>query len=254
MPLLRNVDKSKISKRKNPAARLTWFIEQGYLPEALLNFLGLLGYSLPSGEEIFTFAEMSASFDWSRVNTVGPVFDLDKLNWLNGHYVRTLTEADLVTRLLPFLVRDGLIADPPTAEQAAALAGVAPLIHTRMALLSEVSDLVRFLLIAEADFTVDEAAADKSLGQGSAGVLVAAADALAELADWSTEPIQTALDAALIDGLGLKRGKAYAPVRVAVTGSTIAPPLPESIALLGKERALLRLRAAVALAEARSAP
>ena len=81
-------DQSKISKRKNPAARLTWFREQGYLPEALVNFLGLMGYSMPDEREVFTFDEMSAEFDWSRVNTVGPIFDLDKLNWLNGHYIR----------------------------------------------------------------------------------------------------------------------------------------------------------------------
>ena len=108
MPLLRNTDKSKISKRKNPAARLTWFMEQGYLPEALLNFLGLLGYSLPSEQEIFTFDEMSASFDWSRINTVGPVFDLDKLGWLNGHYIRELAAEDLAARLVPFLTASGL--------------------------------------------------------------------------------------------------------------------------------------------------
>src|SRR4028119_1791910 len=118
MPLLRNVDKSKISKRKNPAARLTWFQEQGYLPEALLNFLGLLGYSLPEGDkEVFTFQEMSASFDWKRVNTVGPVFDLDKLGWLDGHYVRELSAADFASRALPFLQRAGLVADPPRPEE-----------------------------------------------------------------------------------------------------------------------------------------
>ena len=252
MPLLRNVDKSKISKRKNPAARLTWFAEQGYLPEALLNFLGLLGYSLPSGQEIFTFAEMSESFDWTRVNTVGPVFDLDKLGWLNGHYVRALSEDELVTRMLPFLAREGLVAEPPTPEQAAALAGAAPLVHTRMALLSEAPGLLRFLLVAEGDFAVDPAAADKGLGEGSSEVLRAAALALSAVQDWCTESVQEALDAALIAGLGLKRGKAYTPVRVAVTGSTVAPPLPESMALLGKERSLRRLRGAVPLADTRA--
>ena len=111
MPLLRNTDKSKISKRKNPAARLTWFQEQGYLPEALRNFLGLLGYSLPSQEEVFTFEEMSRTFDWSRVNTVGPVFDLEKLAWLNGHYVRELSPEEFLRRSLPFLVEAGLVTE-----------------------------------------------------------------------------------------------------------------------------------------------
>ncbi len=243
MPLLRNVDKSKISKRKNPAARLTWFIEQGYLPEALLNFLGLLGYSLPSGEEIFSFAQMSASFDWSRVNTVGPVFDLDKLGWLNGHYLRELAEDDLVRRLVPHLQRAGLVSPDPTVAELATLAGAAPLIQTRIAVLSEAAGLLRFLLVDEQDFAVEPVAAEKSLGEGSAAVLAATADALDPLEQWTTATIQAAMDAALLDGLGLKRGKAYAPVRAAVCGSTIAPPLPESMALLGKTRVLRRLRA-----------
>ena len=245
MPLLRNVDKSKISKRKNPAARLTWFVEQGYLPEALLNFLGLLGYSLPSGEEIFSFAEMSASFDWSRVNTVGPVFDLDKLGWLNGHYLRELSPDDLAGRLEPFLRDAGLYSGTP--EQRALLEGAVPLVQTRMAVLSEVVDLLRFLFVAEDEFAVEAAAVDKSLGEGSAAVLAATADALEPLASWTTEQVQAAMDAALIEGLGLKRGKAYSPVRAAVCGSAISPPLPESMALLGKERVLRRLRAAASL-------
>jgi glutamyl-tRNA synthetase len=241
MPLLRNVDKSKISKRKNPAARLTWFVEKGYLPEALLNFLGLLGYSLPSGEEIFTFDEMSASFDWTRVNTVGPVFDLDKLGWLNGHYIRELPEEDLRARLVPFLVDAGLYDG--SAAHVELLAGAVPLVQTRMAVLSEVVDLLRFLFVPESEFVIDPAAAEKNLVDAGA-VLAACADALEPLEAWTVETVQAAMDAALIDGLGLKRGKAYAPVRTAVTGSGIAPPLPESMALLGRERVLRRLRAA----------
>jgi glutamyl-tRNA synthetase len=247
MPLLRNTDKSKISKRKNPAARLTWFEEQGYLPEALVNFLGLLGYSLPSGEEIFTFQEMSQTFDWGRVNTVGPVFDLDKLGWLNGHYVRALPEEELVRRLLPYLQRDGLVAAPPTDQQLAAVAAAVPLIQTRMALLTEAPGLLRFLLVDEPAFAVDPAAAEKSLA-GAEPVLTAALEVLEAVDVWDTEHVQGALDAALVDGgLGLKRGKAYAPIRAAVCGSTISPPLPESLALLGKDRTLRRLRAAQAL-------
>ena len=248
MPLLRNVDKSKISKRKNPAARLTWFQEQGFLPEALLNFLGLLGYSLPGGEEIFTFAQMSASFDWSRVNTVGPVFDLDKLAWLNGHYLRALPEDELVRRLVPHLQRSGLLRAEPAPQDLAALAGAVPLVQTRMAVLSEAPDLLRFLFIDEDDFAVDPAAAAKSLGPGSGELLTAAADALEPLNDWTTSSVQTALDAALLEGLGLKRGKAYAPVRAAVCGAAVAPPLPESMALLGRERVLRRLRTAASSA------
>jgi len=244
MPLLRNVDRSKISKRKNPAARLTWFLEQGYLPQALLNFLGLLGYSLPDGQEVFSFEQMSKGFEWSRVNTVGPVFDLDKLAWLNGHYVRELPVGEFASRLVPFLQRAGLLGDPPTDSQLAALEAAAPLIQTRVAVLSEAPALLRFLFVPEPDFSVDPAAAAKALGPDSAEVLAAAVQALEGVQDWRTGPVQAAMDLALLEGLGLKRGKAYTPVRVAVTGAAVAPPLPESIALLGKERALSRLRSA----------
>jgi glutamyl-tRNA synthetase len=244
MPLLRNPDKSKISKRKNPAARLTWFIEQGYLPEALLNFLGLLGYGPPGESEIFSFTEMSQTFDWGRVNTVGPVFDLDKLGWLNGHYLRELSQDELVRRMLPHLQRVDLVADPPTDEQLAALTGAAPLVQTRMTVLSEAAALLRFLFVAEDAFTVDPEAAAKALTPASAPVLTAAADALEPLTEWTTPTVQAAVDAALLDGLGLKRGKAYTPLRAAVCGAAVAPPLPESMALLGKERTLRRLGAA----------
>jgi glutamyl-tRNA synthetase len=241
MPLLRNVDKSKISKRKNPAARLTWFGEQGYLPEALLNFLGLLGYSQPDGAEVFDFATFSRDFDWARVNTVGPVFDLDKLGWLNGEYLRALTPEDFASRALPYL--SDLLSSPPTAADLALVDALVPLVQTRVALLTELPALVGFFFVPEDDFVVDPAAAAKSLA-GAGEVLLAAAAALEPLEEWTTQTVQAAIDAALIDGLGLKRGKAYTPVRVAVCGASIAPPLPESMALLGKERVLRRLRAA----------
>jgi glutamyl-tRNA synthetase len=240
MPLLRNADKSKISKRKNPAARLTWFVEQGYLPEALLNFLALLGYG-PQGEsEIFTFDEFSASFDWANVNTVGPVFDLKKLDWLNGHYIRALSTAELGERLITFATASGPL--PPGAD--ALLRSGAALVQERMETLAQGFDLLRFLLVDEADFEVDEAAAAKQLGADGQAVLAAATPALEALADWTHEPIEVALRAALVDGLGLKPRNAYGPLRVAVTGGTVSPPLFESMELLGRVRSLGRLRAA----------
>ncbi len=251
MPLLRNVDKSKISKRKNPAARLTWFEEQGYLPEALLNFLGLLGYSVPGGEEVFDFARMSDTFDWSRVNTVGPVFDLDKLAWLNGHYLRELPSARFVELAVPHLQREALLPATPSAEDLAVLAAVVPLVQTRVAVLSELPALLRFLFVEDAAFTVQDDAAAKGLTPAQVPALQAATAALEPLTAWTAETVQAALDDALLEGgLGLKRGKAYLPLRAAVCGAAISPPLPESMAVLGRERTLLRLRAGVVRAEA----
>jgi glutamyl-tRNA synthetase len=239
MPLLRNTDKSKISKRKNPAARLTWFLEQGYLPEALLNFLALLGYGQPGDEEVFSFDDFSASFEWARVNTVGPVFDLAKLDWLNGHYIRGLPAEDFASRLLAQVALAGL----PKADDL--VAGAAPLVQERVSTLAQGADMVRFLLVDEADFAVDEAAAAKQLGESGQAVLTAAIPALETLGEWTAEAISTALQQSLVEGLGLKPRNAYGPVRVAVTGRTVSPPLFESMELLGRERSMSRLQAAV---------
>jgi glutamyl-tRNA synthetase len=235
MPLLRERDKSKISKRKNPAARLTWFREEGYLPEALVNFLGLMGYSLPDGREVFSFAEMSASFEWSRVNAVGPVFDLDKLNWLNGHYIRELPVDELAARIVDYLGVAGADAD--------VIRAATPLVQERMAVLREAREMLGFLLVD--GLAVEPEAAAKHLGAEQKPVLEAARTALGVLGDWSHDALEAALRAALIDGLGLKPKHAFGPVRVAVTGRTVSPPLFESIELLGRDRTLRRLDAAL---------
>jgi glutamyl-tRNA synthetase len=245
MPLLRNTDKSKISKRKNPAARLLWFREQGYLPEALVNFLGLVGYSLPDGREVFTFADMSESFDWKRVNTVGPVFDVDKLNWLNGTYIRALAPEDLARRIVPVLQAAGVLPATPSAEQLATLTAAVPLVQERMTLLTEAVGMLGFLYADAAGFAVDPDAAAKQLGEGARPILEAAAVALQGLEDWTHTSIEAALRSALIDGLGLKPKNAFGAVRVAVTGRTVSPPLFESLELLGRERTLERLQAAL---------
>jgi glutamyl-tRNA synthetase len=235
MPLLRNTDKSKISKRKNPAARLSWFVEQGFLPEALRNFLALMGYSLPDGQEVFSFEEMVASFEWSRVNPVGPVFDVDKLRWLSGHYIRELPVAELASRLVAFMGIEGAAADIVTRAT--------PLVQERVGTLLEAAGMVAFLL--EDRFAVDPDAAAKQLGHDAKPALEAARAALAELPSFAAADIEAALRSALVDGLGMKPKVAFGPIRVAVTGSTVSPPLFESIELLGRDRTLVRLDAAL---------
>jgi glutamyl-tRNA synthetase len=236
MPLLRNADKSKISKRKNPAARLTWFVDEGFLPEALRNFLGLMGYSLPDGQEIFSFEEMVASFDWGRVNAVGPVFDVDKLRWLSGHYMRELSVADLADRIVAFMRVSGADAEMITRG--------APLVQERSNTLKEAAGMLGFLIAGES-FAVDPVAADKLLGAAARPVLEATIAALRDVSPFATAEITAAMRAALIDGLGLKPKHAFGPVRVAVTGSTVSPPLFESIELLGRDVAIARLEAAL---------
>ncbi len=258
MPLLRNTDSSKISKRKNPAARLTWFREQGYLPEALVNFLALLAYP-PATEadgtdrEVFTFAEFSEAFDWRKVNPVGPVFDLKKLDWLNGVHIRDLEPGEFAARLLPYLVADGVLGGEPTAGELARLRSVAELIQTRIAHLTEATALVRPFYVPDDGVVIAEDARGQ-LDDSASRVLDAALEALQAISDdggalqssdgeWRAERIQADLRVAVVDGLGLKAKVAFGPLRTAVSGRRVSPPLFESMEILGKASTLARLRA-----------
>ena len=256
MPLLRNTDKSKISKRKNPAARLTWFKEQGYLPEALVNFLALLAYPPKEGAagedvEVFTFEEFSEDFDWKKVNPVGPIFDLKKLDWLNGVYIRGLEVGQLASRLLPFLEADGVLGDNPSLGQLARLGKVAELIQTRMVLLTEASALVRPFFLGDDEIEVAEDARAQ-LKDDSGAVLAAAIKALEDVDDtrsgvlgsesgWSAPAIEAALRSAIVEEMGIKPKFAFGPLRTAVSGQRISPPLFESMEILGKTSTLARL-------------
>ncbi|TWD14285.1 glutamyl-tRNA synthetase [Marihabitans asiaticum] len=259
MPLLRNENKSKISKRKNPWARLTWFEEQGYLPEAVVNFLGLLAYPPAKGEdgtevEKFTFAEFSRDFAWSKVNTVGPIFDLKKLDWLNGQYIRDLELGDFASRLIPFLQREGVLGENPSMGELARLKSVAEQIQTRINLLSEAAPMVRPFYTSDEELEISEDAR-AGLKEDAPQVLDAAIEALEGLESpkgvlgearernqWHAEQIEAMLRAAVVDGLGLKPRVAFGPLRAAVSGQRISPPLFESMEILGKASTLTRLR------------
>jgi len=258
MPLLRNEDRSKISKRKNPAARLTWFREQGYLPEALDNFLALLAYppmtdADGSEREVFTFEEFSQAFDWRKVNPVGPVFDLKKLDWLNGVHIRALDVKDLTSRLLPHLEADGVLSGSPSLGELGRLIQVAVLIQTRIGLLSEAAPLVRPFFVADDQLEIaDDARAQ--LKDGSGQVVETAIAALEDVDEratgllgseggWNAAAIEAALREAVVEGLGIKPRLAFGPLRTAVSGQRISPPLFESMEILGKTSTLARLHA-----------
>jgi glutamyl-tRNA synthetase len=242
MPLLRNADKSKISKRKNPAARLLWFREQGYLPEALRNFLQLMGYPPADDDhEVASFPEFVAGFDWTKVNTVGPVFDLKKLDWLNGHYIRSLDDDELAARIAEHLRYTGVWGESVPARYQEVLRAAVPIIKERLTTLDEAWPKLGFLLAEDAALPVEEEAR-AGLREDAQDVLAAAIAALESLTDWSTDAIHQGLQAALVDGLELKPRFAFAPVRVAITGQRVSPPLFESMEILGKESCLIRLR------------
>ncbi|MEJ7649172.1 MAG: glutamate--tRNA ligase [Nakamurella sp.] len=249
MPLLRNTDKSKISKRKNPAARLTWFAEQGYLPQALVNFLALLGYppvittddeGVVTERELQTFDEFAERFDWSKVSSAGPIFDLKKLDWLNGTYIRELDRETFIDAIIPFCVRDGVFPEAPDGAERDKLSAIAELIQTRLVLLSEAPGYVRPFFTAAADLQIaDDARAQ--LKDGAAEVLTTTVAALEPVGEWTTVNIEGAIRAAVIDGLELKPKVAFTPIRVAVSGVRISPPLFESMEILGKDETLTRL-------------
>lgn len=244
MPLLRNTDKSKISKRKNPAARLVWFREQGYLPEALRNFLQLLGYPPADGEnEVASFDEFVEHFAWERVNTTGPIFDLKKLDWLNGHYIRQLSPGELADRILDHAVWSGQLDAKPDKAVTSTVRGAVPMIQERLVLLSDALPQLDFLLCSSADLELDAEAVASLPQDTTAEVLDRAAAVVREVQPFEHAPLMAALKQSLVEEMGLKPKVAYAPVRVAVTGRRVSPPLFESMELLGREACLERLEA-----------
>lgn len=251
LPYVTGQGNKKLSKR-DPESNLLGYREQGFLPEGLLNYLALLGWSLPAVDgverDVFTLEEMVEAFEISRVNPNPARFDLKKCEAINGDHVRLLSDEDLRARLVPRFAAEGLVQDPPTEAQSAMLAAAVPLVHERMGLLTEAVSMLRFLFVDEADFTIDPDDRAKQLDEKGLEVVQAALTALEAIGstvEWSTPTIEGALRAALVDDLGLKPRLAFGPVRVAVTGSRISPPLFESIELLGRTRTLERLRAAL---------
>ena len=233
LPYVMGEGNRKLSKR-DPESNLLGYRESGYLPEGLLNYLALLGWAIADDRDVFTLDEMVEVFDIARVNPNPARFDAKKSQAINGDHVRMLTPTDLADRLIPYYAADGIDVT------AAHLAPVVPLIQERMALLTEAPVMTRFLFVD--DVTVpDELALD---GAGH-DVVRAAHEALESLGEWTTASIEGALRGALIDGLGLKPRLAFGPVRVAVTGSRISPPLFESLEILGREKTMARLSAAL---------
>ncbi|MGI8446110.1 MAG: glutamate--tRNA ligase [Streptosporangiaceae bacterium] len=245
LPHVLGKDGQRLSKR-NGVVSVNWYRQEGFLPEAVDNYLALLGWSPGEDREEFTLAEMAAEFDLARVNKNAAQFDVQKLESINGDKIRALDPADFVARVMPFLQRARLIGDPPSDAEAALVTAAAPLIQTRISRLTHAVSMLVFLFAGEG-FEVNPDDAAKFLTPDAAPILRAAEAALAEVEPWSAEAIQAALSAALVEpaGLGLKPRAAFAPVRVAVTGHRVSPPLYESIELLGRERTLARLAEAI---------
>lgn len=236
LPLLRNADKSKISKRKNPTA-LTWYEENGYLPEALLNFLALMGWSPKEGGEVFPMSRLIQDFEPDQLSTSSPVFDLTKLDWLNGEYIRALAPEAFLDRLLRFTKRE---ADRPL------VARIAPLIQERIKKLAEFDDLAGFFF--DGGFPLDQATFDvvKKLAPADrAAALALAREKLASAPEITHAALEEPLRAAAVER-GWKVGDFFMCLRLAVTGKTATPPLLESMAILGQAECLRRVDRALA--------
>ena len=214
-----------------------------FTPEGLLNYLALLGWSISEDRDVFTMDEMVHAFDVSRVSANTARFDVRKAEAINAAHLRALPVDEFVDRVEPYLRAEGVIIGTPTDEQRALLAAAAPLVQERSVVLSDAARMLGFLFVAEEAFAPEVDAVERTLGASAVPVLDAALSSLDAVSAWSAAEIETALKAALIDGLGLKPRTAFAPVRVAVTGRTVSPPLYESMELLGRERSLSRLRA-----------
>jgi glutamyl-tRNA synthetase len=243
LPLVRGEGNKKLSKR-DPESNLFHYRDRGFVPEGMLNYLALLGWAIAEDRDIFTMDEMIREFDISRVSSNPARFDLKKAEAINAEHIRALPESDFANRIVPYLVSAGLLPEKPSEAQLKIVSAVAPLIQERIVVLSDVPAMVGFLFVSDDDFSPAPESIAKALGADAAPVIEASIGALSGLPEWSASAIEQALKLALIDKLGLKPRKAFAPVRVAVTGRTVSPPLYESLELLGQQRSLARLRRA----------
>ena len=243
LPYVMGQGNKKLSKR-DPESNLLGYRDRGFLPEGLLNYLALLGWAIAEDRDIFTMAEMVEAFRIERVNPNPARFDLKKAEAINATHLRALDVADLTARMVPFLQGAGVLPADVSDEQRALLAEAAPLVHERMTTLADCVDMVGFLFVDDATFERDPADVAKLLDEDGRGVVKAARDALAGRERWDTPSIEQALRESLVDGLGLKPRNAFGPVRVAITGRRVSPPLFESMELLGRDRSLARLDSA----------
>jgi glutamyl-tRNA synthetase len=243
LPYVMGQGNKKLSKR-DPESNLLGYRDRGFLPEGLLNYLALLGWAIAEDRDIFSMDEMVAAFEIDRVNPNPARFDLKKAEAINATHLRALPVEELANRLVPVLQAAGVLGEHVTDEERALLAAATPLVQERMTTLSESVEMLGFLFTDEGSFERDPADAEKLLNEDGKAVVKAAQDALASLETWETAAIDEALRAALVEELGLKPRNAFGPVRVAVTGRRVSPPLFESLELLGRERTMARLSSA----------
>ncbi|MHB1415159.1 MAG: glutamate--tRNA ligase [Chloroflexota bacterium] len=244
LPIILGPDRSKLSKRHG-ATSITAYREEGYLPEALVNFLALLGWSYDGVTEVFSREDLIARFDLDRVGKTAAVFDREKLEWMNGYYIRQLSDDDLARRMYPFFVEEGLVPEEGAeGDEMELVRRVAPLVRERIKRLVEAPSIVDFVFKGELVYDPALLAPKGITPEKARENLVAARQTLGQLAQWDHEELEAQLRP-LASELGVKTGQLFGSLRVAITGRTVAPPLFETMAVLGRERTLERVDKAI---------
>ncbi|MGQ9629935.1 MAG: glutamate--tRNA ligase [bacterium] len=244
LPNIMGQDGRKLSKRHG-ATNAREFIQKGYLPEAMVNFLVLLGWSYDDSTEIFSMEDLKRVFSIDRVRKSNPIFSYEKLDWFNGLYIRRLSVEDLARRCLPYMQRAGLLPDPCPQEKYQYYLRVIPLIQERLKLLSDIPYLTKFFFEEEPEFDNPQEMIPNNMDRdGALRVLSSARDRIEKMEKLSEESLERTLRE-LVGELGLKTSRVFMPLRVAVTGRTVSPGLFETMSVLGKERVLKRIDKAI---------
>ena len=245
LPMVMGSDGQKLSKRHGSTS-VRDFREQGYLPEAIINYVSLLGWSYDDSREFFTKGELEKMFSLDRLNKAPAVFDYKKLEWFNGQYIRLKSESELTELLLPILERDGLVPARPTAVALEKLAALIPLVRERLHVLNDISEMSRFVFSEIGDYGAAELIPKRLDRDRTIAALRAGRELLSDFETRSNEETEE-LFRAKAEEMGMKLGDLLMPLRVAVTGTRVSPPLFGSLRLLGAQTALERVDRAIAL-------
>jgi glutamyl-tRNA synthetase len=239
LPYVMGEGNKKLSKR-DPESNLFHHRDRGFIPEGLLNYLALLGWGLSADQDIFTLEEMAKAFDVHDVNPNPARFDLKKADAINATHIRSLAADDFANRLVPYLQKGEVLSTPPTSAQLEILAKAAPLIQERITVLGEATGMLGFLFTDSSKITIEEDAL-KGMPENAKAIVAAAVSAISALDYFTTDALQAALNKVLVEDMGEKPKNAFGPLRTAISGRRVSPPLFESMEILGKAETLARL-------------
>ena len=239
LPYVMGEGNKKLSKR-DPESNLFHHKDRGFIPEGLLNYLALLGWGISADEDIFSLAEMAKAFDVVDVNPNPARFDLKKAEAINATHIRQLSAEDFKSRLVPYLQTGKVISNPVTDAELAILSKAAPLIQERITVLGESVGMLSFLFVASKEIVIEEDA-KKALPENAKAIVASALEALQGLETFTTDNIHDLMNQVLVESMGEKPRNAFGPLRTAISGRKVSPPLFESMEILGKAETLRRL-------------